>query len=154
MMKRPLAAAAVLAAAFWVTGCSVDLPWGDGSVSVDEDGVSVGNGDGEVSVDSEGDPAVSVDGDGSLTIASADGTVTEDCEGRTVNVTASAGEVVLNGTCERVNVLGSDMTVHVGSADTINVVGADNTVYHATGEPSVIDVGTGNEISAGGDAQA
>lgn len=170
MRSAAPAAALLAAAAFWLTGCSVGIPGTDQEVSVDPDGVSVGNEDGEVSVDSDGDVSVgnedggvtldegggiSVDSEtGDLTIASVEGSVTEECDGQNVNVTASGAEVVLNGQCGEVSVLGNELTVHIGSADSIRVTGADNTVHHAEGEPSVTDIGVNNTVSAGGDATA
>ncbi|WP_017571817.1 DUF3060 domain-containing protein [Nocardiopsis halotolerans] len=169
-MRSATSAAALLAAsALWLTGCSVGIPGTDQEVNVDSDGVSVGGEDGEVSVGADGDVSVSnedgevtldegggvsVDGGGTLIISSAEGgSVTEQCEdGQNVNVTASDMEVVLNGGCGEVSVLGSGLTVHVGTADSIHVVGSDNTVHHAEGEPTVTDIGANNDISAGGDA--
>jgi hypothetical protein len=168
-MRSAAPAAALLAAtAFWLTGCSVGIPGTEQEISVDSDGVSVGGEGGEVSVGSDGDVSVgNEDGGvtldegggvtvdsatGDLTIASVEGSVTEECEGRNVNVTASGAEVVLNGRCGEVSVLGNRLTVHIGSADSIRVTGADNTVHHAGGEPSVTDIGVNNTVSAGGDA--
>ncbi|ADH65576.1 MULTISPECIES: DUF3060 domain-containing protein [Nocardiopsis] len=170
-MRSAAPAAALLAAtAFWLTGCSVGIPGTDQEVSVDPDGVSVGSEDGEVSVDSNGDVSVgNQDGDvtldegggisvdsetGDLTIATVEGSVTEECDGQNVNVTASGAEVVLNGQCGEVSILGNELTVHIGSADSIRVTGADNTVHHAEGEPSVTDIGLNNTVSAGGEATA
>ncbi|MFE6388877.1 DUF3060 domain-containing protein [Nocardiopsis dassonvillei] len=170
-MRSAAPAAALLAAtAFWLTGCSVGIPGTDQEVSVDPDGVSVGSEDGEVSVDSNGDVSVgNQDGDvtldegggisvdsetGDLTIATVEGSVTEECDGQNVNVTASGAEVVLNGQCGEVSILGNELTVHIGSTDSIRVTGADNTVHHAEGEPSVTDIGLNNTVSAGGEATA
>ncbi|MFE1400588.1 DUF3060 domain-containing protein [Nocardiopsis dassonvillei] len=170
-MRSAAPVAALLAAtAFWLTGCSVGIPGTDQEVSVDPDGVSVGSEDGEVSVDSNGDVSVgNQDGDvtldegggisvdsetGDLTIATVEGSVTEECDGQNVNVTASGAEVVLNGQCGEVSILGNELTVHIGSADSIRVTGADNTVHHAEGEPSVTDIGLNNTVSAGGEATA
>ncbi|WP_051415419.1 DUF3060 domain-containing protein [Nocardiopsis sp. CNT312] len=153
MIKRSLGAAALLAAGLWTTGCTADLP-GGGEVTLDPDGVSVGNGDGSVSTDQDGNTSVTGEGENTLNIATADGTVTEDCQGRSVNITANAGEVVLNGDCAAVTVLGSNMTVHIGTVETITVMGADNTVYYSGGEPATNNLGTGNDVSQGGNAQS
>ncbi|MFD6949328.1 hypothetical protein A6A08_12750 [Nocardiopsis sp. TSRI0078] len=168
-MRSATSTAALLAAsALWLTGCSVGIPGTDQEVNVDPDGVSVGNEDGEVAVESDGDVSVgngdggvtldegggvSVDREtGDLVVAAVEGSVTEDCEGRNVNITAGNAEVVLNGECGEVSILGSGLTVHVGSAGSIHVAGTDNTVHHAEGEPEVTDIGVNNTVSAGGDA--
>lgn len=169
MRSATSTAALLLASAFWLTGCSIGIPGTDQEVNVDEDGVSVGSEDGEISVGSDGDVSVgnedggitldegggvTIDNEtGALTIAAVEGSVTEDCEGRDVNVTAGGAEVVLNGQCGAVTVTGSSLTVHLGSADSIRVTGAENTVHHAEGEPEITDIGIDNTVSAGGDAQ-
>jgi len=169
MRSSTSAAALLVAAAFWLTGCSVGIPGTEQEINVDPDGVSVGSEDGEISVDSDGDVTVgnengdvtigegggvTIDSEtGALNIASVEGSVTEDCEDRDVNVTASGAEVVLNGRCGAVTVTGNDLTVHLGVADSIRVMGADNAVHHAEGEPDVTDIGINNTVSAGGDAQ-
>ncbi|MGQ4271786.1 DUF3060 domain-containing protein [Nocardiopsis changdeensis] len=149
-LRTPARLAAVLAtaAAFGLTGCSFSLPGGQ-DVSVDgEGGVSVDNGEGEVSVDGEG--GVGVGGDEVLNVTGGD--LTEDCEGRAVNIASEDAVVVLNGSCTTVTVAGSNLTVHIGSADSIHVIGADNTVHYASGEPEVTDLGGNNSVSSGGDA--
>ncbi|MDT0327914.1 DUF3060 domain-containing protein [Nocardiopsis lambiniae] len=145
------AAALLSAAVFGLTGCSFSLPGGQ-EVGVDPDGVSVGEGDNEVSVDGEGGVNIGLGGDDVLTIASGQGDVTEDCEGRAVNVVAERTRVVLNGSCTTVTVTGSDLDVHIGSVESVHIVGTDNTVHHASGEPTVTDLGSGNSVSPGGDA--
>ncbi|OOC52512.1 MULTISPECIES: DUF3060 domain-containing protein [Nocardiopsis] len=168
-MRLATSTAALLAAStLLLTGCSVGIPGTDQEVNVDPDGVSVGSEDGEVTAESDGDVSVgngdgdvtldegggvSVDSEtGDLTIAAVEGSVTEDCGGENVNITASNADITLNGKCGEVSVLGSGLTVHVGSADSIHVAGADNTVHHAEGEPAVTDIGVNNTVSAGGDA--
>ncbi len=159
-----LAAVLLTAAAFGLTGCSFSLPGGQ-DVSVDPDGVSVRDGETEVSVDGEGgvdigngDGGVSVDGEGGVGVGGdrvlnvTGGDLTEDCQGRAVNIASEDAQVVLNGSCTTVTVAGSNLTVHIGSAETIHVIGADNTVHYAEGDPTVTDLGGGNSVSAGGDA--
>lgn len=168
MRSTTPAAVLLTAAAFWLTGCSFGVPGTDQEVNVDSDGVSVGNEDGGITVESDGDVSigdedggvtldqdggVSVDREtGALLVAAVEGGVTEECEGRDVEVTASGAEVVLNGRCGEVAILGDGLTVHVGTADSIRVTGARNTVHHAAGEPEVTDIGVDNTVSAGGDA--
>ncbi|MEU0489053.1 DUF3060 domain-containing protein [Nocardiopsis changdeensis] len=165
-LRTPARLAAVLAtaAAFGLTGCSFSLPGGQ-DVSVDPDGVSVRDGESEVSVDGEGgvsvdngEGEVSVDGEGGVGVGGDEvlnvtgGDLTEDCEGRAVNIASEDAVVVLNGSCTTVTVAGSNLTVHIGSADSIHVIGADNTVHYASGEPEVTDLGGNNSVSSGGDA--
>lgn len=170
MRNRGLAIAGGLAAVVLLSsGCGL-VGGSDGDVSVDSDGVSIDADGAEVSVeadgvtvtDEEGGDGVSVSSDGvtvtgdddSLNITVVADSYTEDCEGRDVNVGASGAEVILHGDCGDVQVAGSDLTVHVGSAAHINVTGANNTVYYASGSPETTDIGTGNQIAQGGDAQS
>ena len=72
-----------------------------------------------------------------------------DCgQGKSLNVGGSNNTLKVSGTCASVSVGGADNTITVERIDgELSVVGLNNRVTYKTGNPTVNDTGTGNQIS-------
>ncbi|NTX01070.1 DUF3060 domain-containing protein [Myxococcus sp. CA051A] len=141
----------------------------DGSVKVKAQGNTVETRGGTTRVRSGGGVDVQVDGamahddddeadtssrrSGSLELVDSERTVTHDCaDGGKVEIVGSDNKVTLTGTCELVEVTGSDNQVVVHTAHRIETTGSGNKVSWKQGaekgkKPRVSNTGTNNRIA-------
>lgn len=77
------------------------------------------------------------------------GTTAEiDCaDGKALNVGGSNNTLTVRGRCTSVNVGGADNKITLDNVeDDLAVVGLNNTVVYKAGDPTVSNLGTGNDI--------
>ena len=72
-----------------------------------------------------------------------------DCaDGKALNVGGSNNTLTVHGRCSSVNVGGADNKITIDTVEQdLAVVGLNNTVVYKGGEPTVSNLGTGNDIS-------
>ena len=72
-----------------------------------------------------------------------------DCaDGKALNVGGSNNTLTVHGRCSSVNIGGADNKITLDTVEQdLAVVGLNNTVVYKGGEPTVSNLGTGNDIS-------
>ena len=72
-----------------------------------------------------------------------------DCaDGKALNVGGSNNTLTVHGRCSSVNIGGADNKITLDTVEQdLAVVGLNNTVVYKGGEPTVSNMGTGNDIS-------
>ncbi|MFY1830291.1 DUF3060 domain-containing protein [Myxococcus fulvus] len=116
-----------------------------GGVDIQADGATArGDDDGE---------ETTVQSEGSLELVDSDRTVKHDCgDGGKVEIVGSSNQVVLTGTCEYIEVTGSENKVSAHIVRRIETTGSDNNVVWKQGpqkgkKPRISNTGTNNRIS-------
>ncbi|GEN05862.1 Protein of unknown function [Myxococcus fulvus] len=126
----------------------------DGSARVRGGGVDI-QADGASARDRDDDDAAetSSQSEGSLELVDSDRTVKHDCgEGGKVEIVGSSNQVILTGTCEYIEVTGSENKVSAHTVRRIETTGSDNNVVWKHGpqkgkKPRISNTGTNNRIS-------
>ncbi|WP_426745058.1 DUF3060 domain-containing protein [Myxococcus faecalis] len=124
----------------------------DGSARVRGGGVDI-QANGAAARDDDDAAETTSQSEGSLELVDSDRTVKHDCgEGGKVEIVGSSNQVILTGTCEYIEVTGSENKVSAHTVRRIETTGSDNNVVWKQGpqkgkKPRISNTGTNNRIS-------
>ncbi|WP_141327802.1 DUF3060 domain-containing protein [Myxococcus sp. AB025B] len=124
----------------------------DGSARVRGGGVDI-QAHGAAARDDDDAAQTSSQSEGSLELVDSERTVKHDCgEGGKVEIVGSSNQVILTGTCESIEVTGSENKVSAHTVRRIETTGSDNSVVWKQGpqkgkKPRISNTGTNNRIS-------
>ncbi|WP_426735894.1 DUF3060 domain-containing protein [Myxococcus faecalis] len=124
----------------------------DGSARVRGGGVDI-QAHGAAARDDDDAAQTSSQSEGSLELVDSERTVKHDCgEGGKVEIVGSSNQVILTGTCEYIEVTGSENKVSAHTVRRIETTGSDNSVVWKQGpqkgkKPRISNTGTNNRIS-------
>ncbi|MCY1001050.1 DUF3060 domain-containing protein [Myxococcus sp. MISCRS1] len=124
----------------------------DGSARVRGGGVDI-QANGAAARDDDDAAETTSQSEGSLELVDSDRTVKHDCgEGGKVEIVGSSNQVILTGTCEYIEVTGSENKVSAHTVRRIETTGSDNNVVWKQGpqkgkRPRISNTGTNNRIS-------
>ncbi|MCK8503248.1 DUF3060 domain-containing protein [Myxococcus fulvus] len=124
----------------------------DGSARVRGGGVDI-QAHGAAARDDDDAAQTSSQSEGSLELVDSERTVKHDCgEGGKVEIVGSSNQVILTGTCEYIEVTGSENKVIAHTVRRIETTGSDNSVVWKQGpqkgkKPRISNTGTNNRIS-------